>query len=300
LVELFADNLLPVFLAAGAGYALSAALRVDPRPVAHLGFYVLAPCLIFQVIVGSELPGGDVIRMIGFAAAVLLVPALAAGLLARRLRWPRTLVAAVVLVVLLPNAANFGLAVNLFAFGERGFAQASLFFLSSAVLTYTLGVFVASLGRTNLGNALIGLVRVPAIWAVLGAVLVVRAGIDLPSPVTRTVEMLSAACIPVFLVVLGMQLHGRGIKGPIVPVTFAVGMRLIGGSAAALVLAWAFGLEGAARQAGVLQASMPSAVICIVLATEYDVEPAFVTSVVFLTTLLSPLTLTPLLAYLGA
>jgi predicted permease len=45
---------------------------------------------------------------------------------------------------------------------------------------------------------------------------------------------------------------------------------------------------------------MPSAVICIVLATEYDVEPTFVTSVVFLTTLLSPLSLTPLLAYLGA
>ena len=38
----------------------------------------------------------------------------------------------------------------------------------------------------------------------------------------------------------------------------------------------------------------------IVLATEYDVEPAFVTSVVISTTLLSPMTLTPLLAYLGA
>jgi predicted permease len=44
---------------------------------------------------------------------------------------------------------------------------------------------------------------------------------------------------------------------------------------------------------------MPSAVIAIVLATEYDVEPAFVTSAVLVTTLLSPLTLTPLLKILG-
>ena len=44
---------------------------------------------------------------------------------------------------------------------------------------------------------------------------------------------------------------------------------------------------------------MPSAVITLVLATEYDVEPGFVTSVVFLTTLVSPLTLTPLMRLLG-
>ena len=42
---------------------------------------------------------------------------------------------------------------------------------------------------------------------------------------------------------------------------------------------------------------MPSAVITIVIAAEYDVEPAFVTSVVITTTVVSPLVLTPLLSY---
>jgi hypothetical protein len=36
-----------------------------------------------------------------------------------------------------------------------------------------------------------------------------------------------------------------------------------------------------------------------VLASEFDVEPEFITGVVFTTTLLSPLTLTPLLALLN-
>ena len=70
--------------------------------------------------------------------------------------------------------------------------------------------------------------------------------------------------------------------------------------AAGIAVANAFGLSGAARQAGVLQASMPSAVICTILAARYDLEPEFVTSVVVVTTLLSPITLTPLLAFLGA
>ena len=37
-----------------------------------------------------------------------------------------------------------------------------------------------------------------------------------------------------------------------------------------------------------------------ILATEYEAEPAFVITAVFATTLLSPLTLTPLLLVLGA
>ena len=58
------------------------------------------------------------------------------------------------------------------------------------------------------------------------------------------------------------------------------------------------GISGPARQAGVLLASMPSAVITTILAMEFDVEPTFVTNVVFITTLISPVTLTLLIAYL--
>jgi len=53
-----------------------------------------------------------------------------------------------------------------------------------------------------------------------------------------------------------------------------------------------------AFQAGVLQASMPTAVITTILALEFDVAPNFVTSVVCLSTLLSPVTVTVLIAYL--
>lgn len=300
MLELFANNLLPVFLAAGAGYALAWRLRVDPRPVAQLAFFVLAPCLVFQIILASELEGDALLRMVGFTAASQLLPAALAALVARLLGWSRALTAAVVLVVMLPNAGNFGLSANLFAFGEAGLAQASVYFVSSAVVTFTVGVFVASLGRTGLRATLIGMLRVPAIWSVLLALVLAQGGWRLPLPLARSVELLSQASIPVFLVVLGMQLRGRGIVGPWGPLTLAAAGRLLGGAAIALTLASLLGLDGVARQAGVLQAGMPSAVITIVLATEYDVEPAFVTSVVIATTLLSPFTLTPLLAFLGA
>jgi predicted permease len=43
---------------------------------------------------------------------------------------------------------------------------------------------------------------------------------------------------------------------------------------------------------------MPTAVLASMLATQYDADPEFVAAAVLLSTMLSPLTLTPLLAAL--
>ena len=123
-----------------------------------------------------------------------------------------------------------------------------------------------------------------AIWAVLLAVVAVQTGWSLPFPLARTVDLLGKACIPAFLIILGMQLHGKGLGTPLVPLRGAAGIRLIGGPLWGMLLARLVGLDGPAHQAAVLQSAMPSAVVCIVLATQYDVEPAFATSVVFFTT----------------
>ncbi|MEK9165122.1 MAG: AEC family transporter, partial [Chloroflexota bacterium] len=81
--------------------------------------------------------------------------------------------------------------------------------------------------------------------------------------------------------------------------TAAALFRLLTGPAIGLLLTALLNLTGPARQAAVLEASMPTAVIATILAVEYDIDPLFVTSVVLVATLLSPLTLTPLIAYLG-
>jgi len=75
-------------------------------------------------------------------------------------------------------------------------------------------------------------------------------------------------------------------------------LSLVATPLAAFGVAHLLGLQGPALQAGVLQASMPTAVVTTILALEFDVAPGFVTSVVCVTTLLSPITLTVLIAYL--
>jgi len=81
-------------------------------------------------------------------------------------------------------------------------------------------------------------------------------------------------------------------------VVAAVVLSLVVAPMIAFGLTWLLGLTGAAKQAAIIEASMPAAVITTVLALEFDLDAAFSTSVVFFTTLLSPLTLVVLIAYL--
>jgi predicted permease len=110
--------------------------------------------------------------------------------------------------------------------------------------------------------------------------------------------MMSDAALPMMILVLGMQLERASApKRPLV-VAVAVFVSLVLTPLASIGLAHLVGLEGPAFQAGVLQSAMPTAVITTILAVEFDVLPDFVTGVVFVSTLLSPLTVTLMIAYL--
>jgi predicted permease len=100
------------------------------------------------------------------------------------------------------------------------------------------------------------------------------------------------------LIVLGLQLAEARRPEHLGVVTAASLFQLLSGPAVGLLIAALVGLSGPARQAAVLEASMPTAVITTILAVEYDIDPIFVTGTVLVTTLLSPLTLTPLIAFL--
>jgi len=300
LFPLFLDNLLPIFLIAASGYLLGHWLEVDPRALSRVVFYIFSPILIFDLLIHSQLNSNDMLHIMGFTIAQIVLIGLLVWLIARTLKLDRKTTAAVMLTTIFMNAGNFGLSLNSFAFGQEGLAHASIFFVTMALLAYTAGVAIASLGTFNIQETLRALIKVPTIYAALAAALFITQGWQLPTYLERTTSLLSDATIPAMLVVLGLQLQKMRRTWEWKALALAGSMRLIGAPLLAITTASIFSLEGTAYQAGIMEASMPTAVITIVLATEYNVKPALVTTVVFVTTLLSPVTLTPLLAYLGA
>jgi predicted permease len=300
LLALFANNILPILLVSATGFLVGKHLNVDPRSVSQVAFYILTPCLVFNLLITNHFSATDVLKMSGFTIVSILCLGLLTWTAGYFFHFERRLLSAVLITTMFGNAGNFGLSLTLFAFGQEALAYASLYFVISAVLTYTIGSIVASLGSAGLLQSLRSLLKVPVAYAALLAVLFNYSGIQMPTFLERSISLLGNAAIPVLMVLLGIQLSRSRWDGHAVALSLTSFMRLAASPLLALGLSLVFGLTGVARQAGILEAAMPAAVGSTLLATEYDAEPSFVTSVVFVSTLLSPLTLTPLLAFLGA
>jgi len=298
LLSIFASDILPIFVIAGIGFLLARKLQANVKTLSHVVFYALVPCLGFRLLVTSKMTGPQVGRM---ALMAILVTA-AMGALARIVAIPfnlkRAELSAFLLVVMFSNGGNYGLPVVLFAFGTDALSHATMYFVTSSILTYTVGVFLAAAGRRSVSQALIGITKIPAIYGIAAAMIVIAAGITLPMALMRPIGMLSDAALPTMVLVLGMQLERARVPERPSLVAVAVVLSLIAAPFVALGLAALLGLSGPARQAGVILASMPVAVVTTILALEFEISPAFVTSAVFVSTLLSPLTLTPLIAHL--
>jgi predicted permease len=300
LVDIFAANILPVFLVAAVGFLLARFARVDVRPLSRVTLHGLAPILIFQLLVTSRISGADFGRVALLCVIVTAVRGLLGGLAALSLKLDRRTGLALLLVVMFSNGGNYGLPVTLFAFGREALTFATVYFVMGSVLTYTVGVAVAASGRSAARQAIAGAARIPAIYGALAAGLVVATGAAIPGALMKAIELLSDAALPVMMLVLGMQLE-RVVR-PRHPLAVAAAsvISLVVSPLLALAAARALGLTGPALQASLVQASMPAAVVTTVIALEYDLEPSFVTSVVIVTTVLSPFTLTLLIAWLQA
>jgi predicted permease len=298
LLSIFGNDLLPIFAIAAVGYALARLTDASARTVSRITFNALAPCLVFTLLVTSTISRADFGRMALFCVLVTAAAGLFARLAAIPLKLDRPTLIAFLLVVMFSNSGNYGLPVALFAFGREALARATIYFVTSSVLTYTFGVVLAASGRRTFGSALANVLRVPTIYAVIAAVVVMWSGAQVPETVMRPIAMLSDAALPLMILVLGMQLGGATMPERPAVVAAAVVLSLIVTPFAAIGIALALGLQGTTLQAAVMQASMPAAVVTTILALEYELEPGFVTSVVVASTALSPFTLTFLIAWL--
>lgn len=299
LITTFADNLLPILLVAGSGFALGKLLTIDSRSLGRVVFYVFSPLLVFDLMIKSELDLRQALTTVGYTTSVILAMGLLAFLLGKLFRLERTYLLAVILTVAFGNTGNYGLPLVKFAFGTDALAVASLFYVTTTILFNTIGVVIASLGHMDLKSSILGLFKVPVVYGVVLALLIKGIGIQLPLPLSRTIEIAAHGAIPLMLVLLGLELTRIEWSHSFRAAGLGVLAKLVLGPLVGILLAGWFGLQGPARQGSVIEAAMPAAVATTVIATEYKLEPSLVTAIVFLGTALSPLTLTPLLVYLA-
>lgn len=280
----------PVFICAALGYLWARrGLPFDNAVITTLVYNVGGPCLILATFAKVELSAGALAEIAGASLAAYLGFAAVgfAALRAARLRMTSYLPA-----VIFPLTGSMGLPVCLFAFGEEGLAFALVFFAFGAIGTFTVGATIAA-GSVSFGR----IARSPVFYAVVLAVGLEIAHVDLPRWAFNTADLLGGIVIPSQLVALGLALSRLRVTSLGRSAALAM-LRLGVGALVGWAVAEAFALGPVASAVVILQSAMPVAVSSYLFAQMYNREPEEVAGMVLVSTLLSFATLPLLLALL--
>jgi predicted permease len=296
LLSVFFDVVAPVFAIVALGWAAGPRLGLDARTLSRSAYYVFVPAFAFDVISRSQVPLASVGRMAAYAVVTHLAFGAIGFVVARALQRSREMVAAYVMLAVFGNVGNFGLALITFRLGDAALVPATIYFIVILLTSFVVCVGVAAWTRGGGVSAAASVFRTPALVVAVPAALVSATGVELPLFVSRTVGLLGGAMIPAMLFVLGVQLAEAKVLRPNADSVVVSALRLVGAPGVAWALAAPFGVTGLERAAGILQTGMPPAILVAIIATEYDIEPGFVTAAVLFSTVLSLPTLTVLLA----
>ncbi len=298
LLPIFFNVITPVFVVVLIGYFAGKPLQLEARTLSRTAYYVFIPAFVFSIISTAKVDVGLIAQMIAFMTIVILLVGGVAYGVAKLLKRSAMVTAAYILIATFPNVGNFGLPIISFKLGEIALADATMYFLIMMTLGFICNVGIANLYKGNNLTALVEVLKTPALVALVPALLVNWGNVPVPLMVDRVTTLLGDAMVPTMLFTLGVQLRNIPKITISTDVILASLVRLIAGGLLAIVIGRFFPLSELTLNTGIIQASMPVAVLTSIIALEYDVEPNFVTTSVLFSTLLSVITLTILLAVL--
>lgn len=299
IINIILTTIAPIILIAALGAVLDKFRKFDARSLSGLIIYLGSPSLAFHSLANSSITQDELGRLFLFAVLASLIVTGLAWLASRSLRLDRLTSSAFVLSASLINGLNYGVPLNHFAFGQAGLERAILIGVIFALFAYTVGIFLASWGQASLRQAAANVFTVPLPYAAVLGLVIAMTGAPVPELVMRLTQVAGNLAIPLMLVILGIQISRTSLQGRWGLMLGASAIRLVGGAAVGFLLAYWLGLGGVTRQAAIVEAAMPTAVVASVLATEFHSDAKLVSSIIVLSTLLSIVTLPFVILWVG-
>jgi len=301
----------PLFLIILIGVVCAATGLMDAAVTAALNrfvYHVALPALLFRGVAGADFatafdPGFIAAFGGGIAITFLLVVTF------RKKTAPRLADTAVQgLGASFANAGFMGLPLAAMAFGDDGQQPAIVATIMTACALFAAGLAVvetdlkskARLAET-LGKVLRVLARNPLLLAPALGALVSLSHVSLPMAVNTVTSLLGAAAGPCALFTLGLFIAQQRVLGRLKTVSWLAFLKLLVQPAATYLLAFhVFPVPLVWAKVAVLSSGLPTGIGPFVLAKIYGLQGAEAAGTILLSTALSVVTISILLAALAA
>ncbi|GLW09662.1 membrane protein [Microtetraspora sp. NBRC 13810] len=265
----------------------------DELVLSRLAFYVATPALLFTTVATADLGSIFSPVLVAHVAGLAVVQAVVVVVAVfRRRDGAETTIG--VLAASYVNAGNLGVPLGVYVLGDGALIAPILLFqllVMAPVAFHRLdrrgaaGASLRSALRRPLTNPL-------SVASLLGLA-VALSGLTIPAAVTRPIELVGAAAVPVALISYGLSLSGRGAarlggEGRSADVALVVALKCFAHPAVSYLIGrYALGLDGPALLAATLFAALPTAQNVYVYAVHYDTGKRLARGAVFLSTLIS-------------
>lgn len=296
-VYIFLHVILPIFIQVFLGYVMNLKFKLNLQTLTRIQLYVLIPALLFVKIYEAELEKGIILSVVLHSVLLIICLLILSRALARIFKYSKPMFGAFSNSICIYNSGNYCIPLVQLLFNHPvAFSVQVIIMMVHNIATNTMGIFNSGLGAGSYKRAMIEIFKVPMIYSVFLAFLFKNLHIPVWEPLWSSMDILAQGLVPMALITLGAQLSNSKIRLLDFKPILATAVRLIVSPLLAYILIRLLGLSGMIGQVCVIASAAPTAVNTILLAIQYDNEPEFSSQTVFLTTILSSITV-PLTIY---
>ncbi|MCC5881781.1 MAG: AEC family transporter [Halomonas sp.] len=274
------------------GWLAARWLAIDPRPIATLLIYLIAPVTFFRgLLLGGPTPGYLLLTLGLFLLASLVAAII--NPLAKRFLAPQES-ALLAFSSGTGNTGYFGLPIAMVLLPPEGVTLYLFCVLGVTLYEFTVGFYLSARGRFSVRESLAKIVRLPLIYAFLAALLVSGLGLSLPTTLMESLSVFPATYTLLGMMIIGMTLGRVAIR--------EIDLRFMAGCVAIRYLLWPWlmlavvlllqtlmTLPDELALALLLLGVVPMAANVVVVAMELGIKPEKGALAVLATTLAAPL-----------
>jgi malate permease and related proteins len=297
---IFLHVILPVFFLVSLGALLHRIFHFDMNTLSKLNVYALLPAVGFSNIYESNINGDVLLDVLAFLLLQNGALIAISTVMAKLMKLDRSLAATFQNTIVLNNSGNFGIPVSQLVFHQQplGLSIQIVVTIFQNFLTNTYGVFNFISASQKKGKVTAEFLKNPIIYALLLGLLFRSVHIPVPSFIWNPLQNVANAFLAIALLTLGAQVAYINLRQLPPLLYISVFSRLLLSPVVAAVIIFALHLEGVTAQALFIASSYPCSRNTALYALEYGHHPDYAAQAVFMSTLLSSLTVT-MIVYLS-
>jgi len=282
----------PIFILIAVGFVAQKKFKMDIRTLTKLNIYIFVPAVLFIKIYETEVTFKFFFQVLIYVALIQIIMYFISKVISKAFKYSRGTSKAFCNSLIFFNSGNYGLPlIDLVTKGDPVAITSQVFImLIQNVTTNTLGVFQASSGKQNTKQSLKNILAMPSIYIIFVVTIIKLFKVQIPVLIMTPLEYVAQGFIAMALVTLGAQLSEIKMELRFRDIFVSSFTRLILSPILGALILMLMGIKGILAQALILGVSTPTAVNTALIAREFDNEPEYASQIVFVSTILSGIT----------